>query len=50
MEYTDNTVDDYAEWEQNGYWNPQYVKWNSSNNTISFVEPESLFFWIDFFD
>ena len=44
------TMTDFNAWVQNGYWNPDYVKYDSKHNTVSFVEPEALFFWIDFND
>ena len=52
LQYVDDelAMDDYAAWVENGYWNPDYVKWDQKNSTASFVEPESMFFWIDFFD
>ena len=50
LEQTDDTVENYAEWVANGYWNPDYVSWDSKTDTISFIEPESLFFWLDFCD
>lgn len=52
LQYIDDALssDEFYEWQLNGYWNPQYVKWDSVNQEANFVEPEAMFFWIDFFD
>ena len=53
LQSSDDTVSNYNDWVLNGYWNPDYVHWeqtSTGNDLISFVEPESLFFWIDFND
>ena len=50
IQSTDDTIENYSEWVANGYWNPDYVYWDSKTDMISFVEPESMFFWIDFCD
>lgn len=52
LQYVDDvlTAEEFAAWSENGYWNPDYVKWDAENKRASFVEPESMFFWIDFFD
>ena len=53
------TVDDeltqgeYNKWVDNHYWNPNYISWSKNKDgeeEIRFVEPEALFFWIDFCD
>lgn len=44
------TMEDFDAWAQNGYWNPDYVSYDTEHGTIRFVEPEALFFWLDFCD
>jgi len=53
LQSSDDTIKNYSDWVANGYWNPDYVHWEQDadgNDSISFVEPESLFFWLDFND
>lgn len=53
LQSSDDTIENYTDWVINGYWNPDYVHWEQDadgNDSISFVEPESLFFWLDFND
>jgi len=53
MAQLDDTVDNYQEWVENNYWNPSYVttyKSPEGEDMVEFIEPESMFFWIDFCD
>ena len=43
-------LDNWAAWVSNGYWNPDYVTFDWNSNEVQFVEPEALFFWLDFCD
>lgn len=50
LTYSESTVNNWALWVQNGYWNPSYVTYNKLTGQIHFNEPEALFFWIEFID
>jgi len=50
VEKVEEETDNWNEWVHNGYWNPDYVTFDWDSNQVEFVEPEALFFWLDFCD
>ena len=44
------TQEEWEKWRDNNYWNPDIFHWNVTTQTLTIVNPESLFFWIDFID
>lgn len=46
----EDELENWTDWVSNGYWNPDYVMFDWDTNEVQFVEPEALFFWLDFCD
>lgn len=46
----DISDDDWTDWKNNGYWNPNYFIYDKESDTVDIIYPELLNFWIDFID
>lgn len=44
------TQEEWLKWKANQYWNPNIFYWDAVNQSLTIVNPEQLFFWIDFID
>lgn len=44
------STEEWEKWQDNGYWNPDLIKYDEETGDITFINPELLTFWIDFLD